>query len=60
MQSSNVSSTNNPSNAAPTATPPTPPAASIVTLSHEDFEHLLKIAHRDPAMPFAGQCRYFC
>lgn len=53
-QSSNVSSIPTTSNVAPTATPLAPPAAATVTFSHEDFEHLLKIAHSDPPMPSAS------
>lgn len=34
--------------------PLAPPAAATVTFSHEDFEHLLKIAHGDPPMPSAS------
>lgn len=38
-----------------------PPADVTITLSHEDFKNLLKMAHGDPAMSSASPVlKYFC
>lgn len=48
-----ASSTANPHNGSPIMTT-LPQSASSVTLNHEDFEHLLKMAHGEPTMPSAS------